>query len=75
VKYFVLCVLAACLIGGCGDESDDARDESGGSSASERETVFDPLTGTLDRARGVENTILDSAEDRRRQIDEQTGVR
>jgi hypothetical protein len=39
------------------------------------EGVFDPLTGTLDRARGVEDTILDSAEDRRRQIDEQTGVR
>jgi hypothetical protein len=39
------------------------------------ESVFDPLTGTLDRARGVEDTILDSAEDRRRQIDEQTGVR
>jgi hypothetical protein len=34
------------------------------------ETVFDPLTDTLDRARGVEETLLNSEEERRRLIDE-----
>lgn len=34
------------------------------------ETVFDPLTDTLDRARTVEDTLLNSAEERLRQIDE-----
>lgn len=39
------------------------------------ETVFDPMTDALDQARGVEDMLMDSAEERRRQIDEQTGVR
>jgi hypothetical protein len=36
-------------------------------------SVFDPLTGTLDRAAGVEDTLRDSAADRRRQIEEAEG--
>jgi len=40
----------------------------------QRETVFDPMTETLERARGVEDTILDAADERLRQIDAQTGV-
>lgn len=35
------------------------------------ETVFDPLVGTVDRARGVQQTIDDQAAERRRQIEEQ----
>jgi hypothetical protein len=35
------------------------------------ETVFDPLVGTIDRARGVQQTIDDQAAERRRQIEEQ----
>ena len=33
-------------------------------------TVFDPLTSTLDRAAGVEDTLRDSDTERRRQIDQ-----
>ena len=36
-------------------------------------SVFDPLTGTLDRAAGVETTLQDSAADRRRQLEEAEG--
>lgn len=35
--------------------------------------VFDPLTGTLDRARGVEDTLGDAAAERRRQVEEAEG--
>ncbi|MGD8339493.1 MAG: hypothetical protein PVH89_01855 [Gammaproteobacteria bacterium] len=38
------------------------------------ETVFDPLTGTLDRAAGVEDTIFEADAERRRQIDEAQGL-
>lgn len=43
--------------------ADDARDTS----------VFDPLTGTLDRAAGVEQTLQDSAAERRRALEEAEG--
>lgn len=37
------------------------------------QSVFDPLTGTLDRAQGVEDTLSDSAAERRRQLEEAEG--
>ena len=36
-------------------------------------SVFDDLTGTLDRAGSVEDTLRDSAADRRRQLEEAEG--
>jgi hypothetical protein len=36
-------------------------------------SVFDDLTGTIDRAQGVEDTLRDSAADRRRQLEEAEG--
>lgn len=35
--------------------------------------VFDPLTDSLDRARGVEDTLGDAAAERRRQLEEAEG--
>jgi hypothetical protein len=67
MKYSVLPLLVAVLVAGCGSKSNQA--DSAGSSAAKRETVFDPLTGTLERARGVEDTVLDAAAERDRQID------
>ena len=37
-------------------------------------SVFDPLVGTIERAEGVEQTLQDSAADRRRQIEEAEGL-
>jgi hypothetical protein len=37
-----------------------------------RETVFDPWVGTIDRAKGVQNTVDDQAAEQRRKIDEAT---
>jgi hypothetical protein len=36
-------------------------------------SVFDPMISTIDRAQGVEQTLQDSAADRRRQIEEAEG--
>ena len=37
-----------------------------------RATVFDPWVGTIDRAKGVQNTVDDQAAEQRRKIDEAT---
>jgi ABC-type transport system substrate-binding protein len=50
--------------------SASAPDLQPSASAPKRETVFDPLVGTLDRAKGVQQTIDDQAAAQRRQIDE-----
>jgi hypothetical protein len=39
--------------------------------AAQSETVFDPLVGTLDRARGVQQTVDDQAAEMRRRLEEQ----
>jgi hypothetical protein len=63
----LLALLFLCLVA-CTDRepqvaSDPVRDDS----------VFDPLTETLDRAAGVEQTLQDSAAERRRQLEEAEG--
>ena len=60
-----LVLLAFLLITACGGGPEQDAERAG-----DRETVFDPLTETLDRAKGVESTLLDSAEERRRQLEE-----
>jgi hypothetical protein len=37
-----------------------------------RETVFDPWVGTIDRAKGVQNTVDEQAAEQRRKIEEAT---
>ncbi len=37
-----------------------------------RETVFDPLVGTIDRAKGVQSTVDEQAAEQRRKIEEAT---
>jgi len=65
----ILAVAVALLIlTACGGSQDPA----GGTANDEpAETVFDPLTDTLDRAAGVEDTLREAAEERRRQLEEQ----
>lgn len=55
-------LVAALLLGGCGAEPEPEAD---------RETVFDPLTDTLDRAEEASNAVLEAAEAQRRQLEEE----
>jgi hypothetical protein len=70
--------LVVCLAGlaGCGpsteapEEPRDAAPDAAESAATERESVFDPLTETLDRAEGVEDTLREQSEELRRRVEE-----
>jgi hypothetical protein len=58
---------------GCSSSNEDAPAGSGAAAAeteSEAETVFDPLTDTLERANDVSATIDERARELRRRIDE-----
>ena len=68
----VLTFLACLTLLGCG-EADNATQAADSADAVDRPTVFDPLTGTLDRAEGVEDTLAASAAERRRQLEEAEG--
>ena len=54
-------------LGGCGG-SDSA--EPVPEQAPRRETVFDPLTGTLDRAEGVQQTVDAQAAEQRKRLED-----
>jgi hypothetical protein len=68
------CVSAAIVlvIAGCGgSEQPQARDtHEPREPAERRETVFDPLTGTIGRAQGVQQTVDEQAAEQRRQIED-----
>jgi hypothetical protein len=66
-----LIALAALALAACGGESE--RSQPMESQAPPDPSVFDPLTGTLERAEGVEDTLREAAEERRRQLDGQEG--
>jgi hypothetical protein len=57
---------AALVVASCGDtDSTEAPPEP----AARRETVFDPLTSTIDRAQGVQQTVDEQAAEQRRRIE------
>jgi hypothetical protein len=67
------------LVAACGNstpppaaETAQGPAESAPSRPERRETVFDPLLGTIDRAKGVQNTVDDQAAEQRRKIEEAT---
>ena len=65
----VLIVLGISIIAAaCGGPSEPAAPPS--ADAPKRETVFDPLVGTLDRAKGVQQTVNDQAAEQRKKIEE-----
>ena len=55
------------VVAGCGGSEEPAKPEQ---PAARRETVFDPLTSTIDRAEGVQQTVDEQAAAQRRQIEE-----
>jgi hypothetical protein len=61
-------VLGLLLLTACGGSSSEETEP-----AAERPSVFDPLTDTLDRASGVQDTLNESAAERRRQLEEAEG--
>ncbi len=73
MRLFCLFTLNAVLTAGCGSGSQDAGspDAAPAPDVPSSTGAFDPLTGTLDRAAGVEDTLLDAAAERRRQLEAQ----
>jgi len=62
--------LAALVIAGCGgsEQPQDTREPR--QPPERRETVFDPLTSTIGRAQGVQQTVDEQAAEQRRRIDD-----
>jgi ABC-type phosphate/phosphonate transport system substrate-binding protein len=56
-------------VAGCG-ESDDAPADAAVETEQPRETVFDPLTSTVDRAEDVQGTVDAQSEELRRRVEE-----
>ena len=58
---------AALVVASCGDtDSTEAPPEP----AARRETVFDPLTSTIGRAEGVQQTVDQQAAEQRKRIED-----
>ena len=66
------CMLAAIAFGisGCGGSDEPAEPAVTQRDAPRRESVFDPLTSTIDRADGVQQTVDEQAAEQRRRIEE-----
>lgn len=54
-------------VGSCGGGGEPAEDRE---PAQRRETVFDPMTSTIGRAQGVQQTVDEQAAEQRRRIEE-----
>lgn len=64
-------ILSAIALTACGGSPEPADERaSEGVENAPRETVFDPLVGTMDRARGVQQNVDQRAADLRRAIEE-----
>jgi hypothetical protein len=64
-KAYVLAAIVL-VVAGCGAAEEPAEPET----APPRETVFDPLTSTIDRAEGVQQTVDTQAAEQRRRVEE-----
>jgi hypothetical protein len=69
---WLMTVVCVSGLGGCGRSADLQQETSGAAenTETERESVFDPLTETLDRAEGVEDTLREQSEELRRRVEE-----
>ncbi|HEY7670735.1 MAG TPA: hypothetical protein VIC71_00845 [Gammaproteobacteria bacterium] len=72
MRALILVCAAAFAVSGCGGAASDdsASNDSQREAAEPRETVFDPLTSTIDRAEGVQQTVDEQAAEQRRRIEE-----
>jgi hypothetical protein len=73
-----LALTLAALVTGCGGSASPSGEASKAPPAAaqkapeRRETVFDPWVGTIERAKGVQNTVDEQAAEQRRKIEEAT---
>ncbi len=73
-----LALTLVTLVAGCGGSAQPSGDTTKAQpavaqkAAERRETVFDPWVGTIDRAKGVQNTVDEQAAEQRRKIEEAT---
>jgi hypothetical protein len=63
-------VAIACVVGGCSPADEPTERAAEPETAPRREAVFDPLTSTIGRAQGVQQTVDDQAAEQRRRVDE-----
>jgi hypothetical protein len=63
-------VAIACVVGACSAANEPTERAATPEPAPRRETVFDPLTSTIDRAEGVQQTVDEQAAEQRRRIEE-----
>jgi len=64
-KFYLLAVIG--LLAGCGSDSPPPAEKA---QPEQRETVFDPLTSTLDRAQDVQQTVDEQAAALRKRVEE-----
>jgi len=67
-KPAILGVLAV-LLASCGGSEPAERASEPREPAERRESAFDPLTSTIDRAQGVQQTLDEQAAEQRRRIE------
>jgi hypothetical protein len=65
VRISLWCVIAVAVAGCGGSETAEAPSRP----VEPRPTVFDPLTSTIDRAQGVQQTVDEQAAEQRRRIE------
>ncbi len=68
LSYLTTLVLALALAG-CGGAEPEQR-AADRETAPRRETVFDPMTSTIGRAQGVQQTVDQQAAEQRRRLEE-----
>jgi hypothetical protein len=67
---YVLASALTILLVGCGGSGPNEQAAQPREEPPRRETVFDPLTSTIGRAEGVQQTVDEQAAEQRRRIDE-----
>jgi hypothetical protein len=60
----------ALTLAACGGSEPEERAAEPRETLPRRETVFDPLTSTIDRAQGVQQTVDQQAAEQRRRLEE-----
>ena len=67
MRALILLLVAALTVASCAEtDSTEAPPEP----AARRETVFDPLTSTIGRAQGVQQTVEEQAAEQRKRIED-----